>query len=122
LDEPFFDVDINTREITVPTHFKKYGIGIQGDMIAETLLFKTDRYVDYIDLKDTEIWVQWEKPGTDGNASKIEFTYLPAEEPEKLIFAWPITSKATELSGNLKFSVRFIKRGEQDSIVYSLNT
>ena len=50
LDEPMFEIDANTRKITVPQHFAKNGVGVHGDHMAEILYFSIDRYFDYQDL------------------------------------------------------------------------
>ena len=48
LDEDPLEVDANTRTITVPANFKKSGVGVQGDIIAETLFLRIDRF--FVDL------------------------------------------------------------------------
>lgn len=121
LDEPMFEINANTREIIVPAHFKKHGVSVEGDTIAETLIFKINRFVDFVDLSETEIFVQWEIEGKE-EYSNITFKYLDYD-PEYLLFAWPITDRVTEKAGVLKFSVRCIKReGENSPITYSFNT
>lgn len=121
LDEPMFEINANTREIVIPAHFKKHGVSVEGDTIAETLIFKINRFVDFVDLNETDIFVQWEIEGKEEH-SNITFKYLDYD-PEFLLFAWPITNRITEKSGVLKFSVRFIKRESDSSpITYSFNT
>lgn len=121
LDEPMFEINANTREIVIPAHFKKHGVSVEGDTIAETLIFKINRFVDFVDLSETDIFVQWEIEGKE-EYSNITFKYLDYD-PEFLLFAWPITNKVTEKAGVLKFSVRCIKReGENSPITYSFNT
>jgi hypothetical protein len=56
LDEDPFIIDLNTRSITVPTSFSKCA-SVQTDMLAETIIFVVDRYFDYMDLANTEIYV-----------------------------------------------------------------
>lgn len=121
LDEPMFEINANTREIIIPAHFKKHGVSVEGDTIAETLIFKINRFVDFVDLSETDIFVQWEIEGKE-EYSNITFKHLDYD-PEFLLFAWPITNKVTEKAGVLKFSVRCIKReGENSPITYSFNT
>lgn len=121
LDEPMFEINANTREIIIPAHFKKHGVSVEGDTIAETLIFKINRFVDFVDLNETDIYVQWEIEGKE-EYSNITFKYLDYD-PEFLLFAWPITNKVTEKAGVLKFSVRCIKRESESSpITYSFNT
>lgn len=121
LDEPMFEINANTREIVIPAHFKKHGISVEGDQIAETLIFKINRFIDFIDLNETDIFVQWEIEGKE-EYSNITFKYLDYD-PEFLLFTWPITNRITEKSGVLKFSIRCIKRESESSpITYSFNT
>lgn len=122
LDEEVFEINANARTITVPPNFKKYGVSIQGDEIAETLLFKIDRFFDYMDLDMTDIYVQWTNPLKEEGASKIIMRDSESE-PGKILFGWPLTSKITKVAGPLKFSVRFFKRdSETQSVTYSFNT
>ena len=58
LDEEVFEINANTRQITVPPTFKKHGIGVQGDQVAEIVYFKIDRFFDAMDLNNTEIYIQ----------------------------------------------------------------
>jgi hypothetical protein len=63
IDEPRFEIDANTREIAIPSNFRKL-VGVQGDHVAETLIFAINRFVDYYDLLPTaangmQIYVQW---------------------------------------------------------------
>lgn len=112
LDEPYFEINTNTRAITIPADFKKNGVAVQGDDLAEVLYFKVDRYFDYMDLNNCEIFIQWETPkASDGTIIK---SASPAyirdieSEPGKLIFGWILDNSITGASGNLKFSVRFL--------------
>ena len=43
----------------MPENFAKYGVGVQGDEIAEILYFSIDRFFDAIDLAEKEILIQW---------------------------------------------------------------
>ena len=126
LDEDFFEIDVNSRTITVPRAFSK-GVGVQSDVIAETLLFKIPRYVDAKDLNDVDnIWVQWEFGSSnnviDEGYSKVSWRYINYD-PNYLVFAWPLTGRVTKNYGTLKFAIRFEgKKSEDSAIYYSLNT
>lgn len=118
LDKEPFDIDLNTRGITIPSLYKKSGIGVRSDDIAETLYFRVDRYFDYMDLSTCDIYIQWETPaGTDANKVAVpamKGVSVPhirdiASEPGKLIFSWPISRDMTQVAGQLKFSVRFFQ-------------
>lgn len=122
LDEPCVEVDANTRNITVPKEFKNGIVSVQGDVIAETLFLRIDRYFDAMDFLETEAYIQWEtKSGTQG-ASKIPYIDYESEHAKgKLILVWPLTGAITAEDGEVKFSLRFLKRKGGD-VVYSWNS
>lgn len=127
LDEIPFEVNANTREITVPPNFKKYGVSVSGDQIAETLLFRIDRFIDYHDLVNTTIFVQWTRPGKEPEEEREGASLITLvdyeTEPGKLWLGWPLTSEVTKEAGPLKFSLRFFKTNQGSaSIYYSFNT
>jgi hypothetical protein len=57
LDEEPFKINANSRTISIPTNFAKYGVSLTGDQRAETLLFEIDRYFDFVDLIRTTIHI-----------------------------------------------------------------
>lgn len=129
LDEPTFDIDANSREIAIPDAFKKNGISVQGDQIAEIVYFTIDRYVDTTDLYDDDIniVIQWETAAANGAnrdqgvslAIMKDITKLKDEG--KMLFAWAINNKITENAGTIRFSVRFY-RVQNNELVFSLST
>lgn len=128
VDEEVFVIDANTRTITVPPSFKKNGISVKGDEIAEILYFEIDRYFDATDLNTKEIYIQWEtapdaKGITEKNVS-IPWVRDIISKPGKIIFGWPISSEITSRAGTIKFSVRFISKTneEKPKITYSFST
>ena len=62
LDEEVFEIDANTRAITVPKSFQNNGISVQGDVMSEILYFKINRFYDATDLAqdDMKIYIQWQ--------------------------------------------------------------
>lgn len=105
LDEPHFEINANTRAIIIPADFKKNGIAVQGDDLAEVVYFKVDRYYDAVDLNACDIYVQWELPKDKiKGVSPVQIKDI-SSQPGKLIFGWPISSAITKSSGALKFSV-----------------
>lgn len=128
LDEPHFEINPNTRAIIIPPEFKKNGIAVQGDDLAEVVYFMIDRFFDAMDLNNTDIYIEWETPkGKTGSITKsVSETYLKIIDdenyPGKLIFGWAISDAITKDSGTLKFSVRFVQWNEQGKLVYSFNT
>lgn len=120
LDEDPFKIDLNKREITVPESFSKCA-SVQSDLLAETIIFVTDRYFDYMDLSTTEIFVQWITPDGVEGATRVEMIDL--SESDKIKFAWPLNDIITKTPGEVKFSVRFFRLDtDSDAVVYSLNT
>lgn len=109
LDEEAFNIDLNTRQITIPDSFKKSGLGVQGDDMAETIYFRCDRFFDMTDLSNENILIviQWEAPNGEKMASPAYFKDIDSET-DKLIFGWAITGSMTNKPGTLKFSVIFI--------------
>ena len=122
LDEPCVEVDANTRNITIPKEFKNHVVSVQGDVIAETLFLRIDRYFDAMDFLETEAYIQWETKGGSQGASKIPYIdYESEHEKGKLILVWPLTGAITAEEGDVKFSLRFLKR-KGGEVVYSWNS
>lgn len=122
LDEDPFEIDLNTRKITVPKSFSKCA-SVQTDILAETIIFVVDRYFDYMDLANTNIYVQWTDPRGVPGATRVEMIDLDSE-PGKIKFAWPLNDAVTKTPGTVKFAVRFfrITNDNVKELVYSLNT
>jgi hypothetical protein len=83
IDEPRFEINAETREITIPNNFKKL-VGIQGDHVAETLIFSIDRFVDYYDLLPTnvnqmKIYAQWKTANDIDMLSPITMIHYEAK-------------------------------------------
>ena len=132
LDEEHFEIDANSRIITVPASFRKNGIAVKGDQAAEIVYFRIARYFDFMDLNNTDIFIQWESTTEDGSPVKGVSTAWVRDiesDPDYLIFGWALDSGTdtepgpTSHSGNIKFSVHFIIRDEdKNKFEYSLNT
>lgn len=127
LDEEPLKIDANKRTITLPASFKKNGIGVMGDQIAEILFFKIDRYFDTTDLYNETIQIEWENAnGEIGFSGPYPTQYVVTENGNDYVyFGWPISEELTETPGNIKFSVRFYSIDEIDGekkVVYSLRT
>lgn len=129
IDEEVFEINANTRQISIPENFRKNGIAVQGDQVAEVVYFKIARYFDFMDLNNTMIYIQYETPDGTQDAS-FEWVRDIESEPDYLIFGWALDSRITAASGLLKFSIRFVNLDNpQDSelpdnikYTYSLNT
>lgn len=130
LDEPYFEIDADTRVIKVPSEFRANGISVKGDQIAEIVFFTIDRYYDTTDLydEDIDIFIQWEAPNGDKGLYPAIFRDITIlKEQGKMIFGWTIDNKITKNSGTMKFSVRFIRtmansQTGQQEIVFSMST
>lgn len=125
--EQTFDIDANTRAIKIPDNFAKYGVGVQGDEIAEILYFSIDRFFDAVDLAEKEILIQWKHEKDASGSQNLSATYKRSLtlQPGKIVFGWPISKDITERPGNIQFSVRFYEReGEDDNavLIYSFST
>ena len=59
LDEPMFEINANTRAISIPNDFRSNGLSVQGDHLAETVFFSIDRYFDFTDLSGADIAINW---------------------------------------------------------------
>lgn len=119
LDEPLFEIDANSRKITIPSDFTANGLSVQGDHLAETVFFSIDRYFDYMDLNNCNIRINW-KIG-DASGQSVNFSKSVDAEPGKIIFGWPVAKDLTGKSGTLSFAVEFY--AERDNVIsYSLNT
>lgn len=130
LDEPTFDIDANTRDIKVPEVFRKNGIGVQGDQLAEILYFTVDRYFENTDLyrDDIQVIIQWESAA---KGKQVEVGYSPAVFKDvtiiknKMIFGWLVNDTITSNPGTVKFSVRFFsttqKNDDNNNPILALN-
>lgn len=123
--EQTFYIDADKRTINIPDNFARYGVGVQGDEIAEILYFSIDRYFDAMDLADMDIIIQWKHEKDEEHVANLSATYKKSLtlQPGKIVFGWPITAEVTERSGNIKFSVRFYRRDDNDdTLQYSFST
>lgn len=143
LTEEHFDIDLDTRTITVPSHFKRNGIGVAGDHRAEILFFKVDRYFESKDLgqDDIKIGIKWELI-PDGKNVAVAQGISPAVIKDlttyaneyKFSFGWLLNQNMTSTSGRLKFSIVFLDHtlglaheqtnamNHEDTYGYALNT
>lgn len=122
LTEECFKIDANTRAITIPTDFRKNGVGVQGDDVAEVVYFIIDRFYDVVDLNNCEVYIKWETP-KNKNKGVWHVLYKDIRtEPGSIIFEWPITAAVASENGSLKFSVQFVQKDENDAVTYSFNT
>lgn len=135
LDEPFFEIDANTRKITVPENFRTNGASVQGDHLAEIIFFRIARFFDYTDLSTCDITINWKMGTNEGKTSrfiKFDKPYKVVDmnqeaETSYVVFGWPINDVVTEKSGQLTFAVEFSKKAtnlntNEEEIIYRFNT
>lgn len=115
LDEPMFEIDANTRKITIPDNFKVNGLSVQGDNLAETVFFCIDRYFDHTDLNNMKIRIKWKVGQASGESAN--FIQSVDIKPGYIIFGWPIAKELTGKSGAINFAIEFY-----NDYGYSLNT
>lgn len=122
LDEPPFEINANTREIKIPDVFRK-GVAVQGDCGSEILVFTIDKYFDYVDLNNMDIWIQYTTSDKQEKAYRVDLLDRDSV-PGKIRFGWVLGPDVTKQYGPLKFSVRFFKLDENNpnKAVYSLGT
>lgn len=127
-DEELFEINANTRTISVPSNYKNHGIAVVGDTFAETLWFKIDRYYDLQDLSLANIKIYWELPSQ--SKEKNQGYSVPVfidinSEARQLIFGWVIPDMLTKIAGDLKFTISFSVvsgEGENTKTDYEFNT
>lgn len=126
VDETPFHVDCNTRIITVPAEFKANGLSVKGDHTAEVVFFDVDRFFDAMDLSSCqeanhgECYIQWENAAKEVGLSRA---YAFDITETKVIFGWIISDSITAAEGDVKFSVRFVKKDPDTGVInYSLST
>jgi hypothetical protein len=106
LDEPFIEINADTRAVTVPSALSQ--VAIIGDKLAEVVFFRIDRYYDAVDLNTRQIYIEWETAdGTKGISR--DFLRDVQSEKDKIIFGWAIGDELTKVAGTIRFSVRFVE-------------
>lgn len=106
VDEPVFEINANTRGITVPGELSQ--VGVVGDKLAEILFFRIDRYYDAVDLDTRHIYIEWELPDGTRGISR-DFLKDTQSEKDKIIFGWLIDDVLTNQIGTIRFAVRFVE-------------
>ena len=124
IDEEFFEINANTREIIVPPSFRK-SVGVAGDQVAEVIYFIVDRYFDTMDLNNQNIHIEWTTPnGVDGVSEELIRDI--ESQPGKIIFGWALHDVITEMPGTVEFAVRFWttekNNAGEDIVEYTLRT
>lgn len=125
LDEGLIDINVNTRNITIPKDF--ISTVVQNDALAETMVFTVDRFIENIDLANAdEIYVQWSAPNGEGGIRE-EATIvrlIDREDSKKIKFGWPISKEVTLHPGKVSFSAVFVIKNPNNpaEVNFRLNT
>ena len=125
-NKQLYEIDLTTREIHGPDT-----LSVQGDHYADTVYFLVDRYYDNMDLAQTNCVVQYIANG-QSFVYAVPFCDITTYEG-KMIIPWAISASATEVSGKIKYFVRFYlvegafnpdapSEAEDAHFIYSLNT
>lgn len=117
-DEKIYDIDLNTRKISVPKF-----LSVAKDHYAETIYFKFDRYFDYTDLTTKSCIIRFTNANGDSYIYPVPYydTQTLAYE-NKVLIPWCIQGAATEKAGIVKFAVCWFSTNEKKEISYSFNT
>lgn len=126
-DAPRFEIDMDTRAITVPTG--RTVLAVRNDHCAEIVCFELDRYYKGHDLSTETCVVQYAVASRRGgqyiNEGFYPVTMIDLSTEGKLLFAWEIKNSVTNTSGIVDFSVRFYSidsSGEKPEFEYNANT
>ena len=123
-NEPRFIIDANSREINIPFEFSF--LGVIGDHKAETIYFEIDRYFDDEDLSTHTCVIQFvnRNPKTlEYNEGLYPVTTMDVNSIDgKIIFGWNIMNDATQIAGDIHFSIRFYSIDSNNKFTYNFNT
>ena len=123
-NEPRFIIDANSREINIPFEFSF--LGVIGDHKAETIYFEIDRYFDDVDLSEHTCVIQFinKNPKTlKFNEGMYPVTTMDVNSIDgKIIFGWNIMNDATQIAGDIHFSIRFYSIDSNNKFTYNFNT
>lgn len=124
--ETIYEVDLNTRTISAPEF-----LSLETDHYAETIFFKVDRYFDNMDLTSTVCLIQYENKNAvkeDGSPAGGYAYLVPfydveyLKEENKMLIPWAIGGPATAAAGDVVFAIRFYQLGDNNELIYNLNT
>ena len=131
-DERVFDVDLNTRTISVPTF-----LSVAKDHRAETVYFLVDRYYEYKDLAETSCMIEYINAAGEGGFYPVPFydissypMYIDENDithEAKMLIPWCIEGNVTKAAGQVRFILRFYQLDDAADIsdkkfIYNLRT
>ena len=123
-NEPRFIIDANSRKINIPFEFSF--LGVINDHKAETIYFEIDRYFDNEDLSTHTCVIQFVNKDSDKleyNEGLYPVTTMDIDSLDgKIIFEWNIMNDATQIAGDIHFSIRFYSIDSNNKFTYNFNT
>lgn len=122
LDKPRFIINTNTRQIEIPTEFSF--LSVRYNHNAETIYFEINRYFEGEDLSNHTCIVQF---ANKDSSKKQEGIYVVKEMDvdsyeDKIVFKWEVENDATQIVGDITFSIRFYTVDSEGHFTYSFNT
>ncbi len=138
-DEPLFEIDANTREIKVPDVFKRNGLTVQGDKLAEIIYFKMARFFDMMDLyrfandsihtngslaaDGPHTYIEWQNLSSKNPDYEkgVDYAYAMTCDDNYIYFGWPLAEYVSGDAGQIQFAVRFLEI-EEGQVVYNYAT
>ena len=126
--EPYFKVNLNTREVTVPADFRE--LAVYGDHNAETVWFAIDRWFDGVDLTTKVAGIQYENEIGDKALLKFDYKEIinddgDADKTESdkpvIMLGWKIPYDVTKVLGQLTLSLRFYEVADGE-LKYNIGT
>ena len=136
-DEPYFEINANTREIKVPDVFQKNGLTVKGDKLAEIVYFKMDRFFDLQDFFNfsnkgvqtgnehvgSHCYIEWYNPSASSADTQkgVDLAFAMSADENFIYFGWPIADYVSGDSGTIQFSVRFLTIKDNE-VTYNYST
>ena len=111
LSEPYFIIDANAREISVPSQYEY--IGVYNDHNAETIYFRINRYFDDVDLSQKTCLIMFVNPKGE---SSYNVSNSMSVLDDELIIGWTINHEHTAGVGILTFALCFYHIDEDTSM------
>lgn len=117
--EKVYNIDLQTRQIETPEY-----LSVEHDHKAEIVYFKVNRFFDYMDLSQTVCIIQYITADNKARIYSVPFYDIETlAHEDKMIIPWCIDGGATEVAGDVQYSIRFYKVDEVgQQFIYNLNT
>lgn len=104
--EKIYDIDVNDRTIS-----NQRVTIVEKDHKSKTLYFSIDRFVDYMDLSQTQCVIQYNVEGKSRFYPVPYYDIYTKISEGKMIFPWNLSYALTKNTGTIPFSVRFFRIG-----------